>query len=127
MDEADREIEMEKDPFLAAGIDIPEELPYKEPSRKNSCVTSVVHSHKKLHQDIEELLLNNTPKKNDKDSSKDKNDLTEVTIDKSSLNGDIVKSSNFEENGLNHEMRVYPEISLELPTPTSSVPYSYEI
>ena len=30
MDEADRDIEMEKDPFLAAGIDIPEELPYNE-------------------------------------------------------------------------------------------------
>ena len=29
VDEADRDIEMENDPFLAAGIDIPEELPYQ--------------------------------------------------------------------------------------------------
>ena len=30
MDDADRDIEMEEDPFLAAGIEIPEELPYPE-------------------------------------------------------------------------------------------------
>ena len=30
VDEADRDIEMENDPFLAAGIDIPEELPYQD-------------------------------------------------------------------------------------------------
>ena len=39
MDEADRDIEMENDPFLAAGIDIPEELPYQD--QKGSAETLV--------------------------------------------------------------------------------------
>ena len=42
MDEADRDIEMEEDPFLAAGIDIPEELPYKEqPSKATKVIAGI--------------------------------------------------------------------------------------
>ena len=34
VDDADRDIEMARDPFLEAGIDVPSELPYKTPSVK---------------------------------------------------------------------------------------------
>ena len=34
VDDADRDVEMARDPFLEAGIDIPRELPYKTPSVK---------------------------------------------------------------------------------------------
>ena len=34
VDEADRDVEMAKDPFLEAGIDIPSELPYQTPTIK---------------------------------------------------------------------------------------------
>ena len=40
MHKADTDIEMVKDPFLEAGIDIPEELPYQE-SRKSTIISSV--------------------------------------------------------------------------------------
>ena len=132
MDEADREIEMEKDPFLAAGIDIPEELPYKDQSGKVSRTTSIASkasmrmktniSQKKGDQDKEDLLKN-THKKNLNDSNIEKNDQTEVTIEKSALNSNNIQNSDIEQNSLNHEMKIYPELSLEPPTPTSSVPY----
>lgn len=115
MDEADREMEMEQDPFLAAGIDIPEELPYKEESGKISNEASIEPNiiSKKVVQDKEELLLSNIPMKNLKDFNNEKNDQTEVTIEKSFLNEDIVKNSNFEQNDLNHEMKEYSQLSLE--------------
>ena len=46
MDEADRDIEMENDPFLAAGIDIPEELPYQDPTGKNSSAETLAREEK---------------------------------------------------------------------------------
>ena len=115
MDEADREMEMEQDPFLAAGIDIPEELPYKEESGNISNEASIEPNiiSKKVVQDKEELLLSNIPMKNLKDSNNEKNDQTEVTIEKSFLNEDIVKNSNFEQNDLNHEMKEYSQLSLQ--------------
>ena len=112
---------MERDPFLAAGIDIPEELPYKEQSGKVSRTTSIA-SKAKGDQD-KENLLNNTHKKHLDDSNTERNDQTEVTIEKSALNGNNIQNSDIEQNSLNHEMKVYPKLSLEPPTPTSSVPY----
>ena len=44
VDEADSDIEMVKDPFLEAGIDIPEELPYQE-SRKSSIISRFSKKH----------------------------------------------------------------------------------
>jgi len=46
VDEADRDIEMENDPFLAAGIDIPEELPYQDPTGKNSSAETLAREEK---------------------------------------------------------------------------------
>ena len=44
VDEADTDIEMVKDPFLEAGIDIPEELPYQE-SRKSTVTSRFSKKH----------------------------------------------------------------------------------
>ena len=44
VDEADSDIEMVKDPFLEAGIDIPEELPYQE-SRKSTIISRFSKKH----------------------------------------------------------------------------------
>ena len=53
VDEADRDIELGKDPFLEAGIVIPEELPYQDPKlkelkgnlSKSSSLASLATSH----------------------------------------------------------------------------------
>ena len=44
VDEADTDIEMVKDPFLEAGIDIPKELPYQE-SRKSTITSRFSKKH----------------------------------------------------------------------------------
>ena len=108
MDEADRDIEMEKDPFLAAGIDIPEELPYQETgkiSRKTSRASrsSIENkSHRKL-----------SPRPSIR------NDHTDVMIEKTaSIINDTLKNANVEQNNSNHKKAI-PTLSLTLPTPTN--------
>ena len=44
VDESDSDIEMVQDPFLEAGIDIPEELPYQE-SRKSTIISRFSKKH----------------------------------------------------------------------------------
>ena len=44
VDEVDTDIEMVKDPFLEAGIDIPDELPYQE-SRKSTVISRFSKKH----------------------------------------------------------------------------------
>ena len=47
VDQADTDLEMANDPFLEAGISVPEELPYQKiPSSRNSSIRSVM---KKKH------------------------------------------------------------------------------
>ena len=44
VDESDSDIEMVQDPFLEAGIDIPQELPYQE-SRKSTIISRFSKKH----------------------------------------------------------------------------------
>ena len=41
VDEADQDMEMAKDPFLEAGIDVPKELPYQEVVSKTATITDL--------------------------------------------------------------------------------------
>ena len=95
MDEADRDIEMEEDPFLAAGIDIPKELPYisPKPRHKNS-----------LHKNDQTEV--NIGKKSSTFSNTSNRSNVEQNINIQSNNG----------------KKSIPEFSFEPPTPTSLPP-----
>ena len=94
MDEADREIEMEKDPFLAAGIDIPEELPYLPSPRP-----SIIQQNDQMEVNVEKKssIISDT----DQSSNGERNNSRSLNLEKKSI----------------------PEVSFEPPTPTTSIPY----
>jgi hypothetical protein len=72
VDEAERDIELEKDPFLAAGIHIPDELPYQEKTpkldRKSEETTLIEKTTSLVRKASTRLASNMTPKVNRKKS-----------------------------------------------------------